>query len=446
MSKIVFPASVLPVPEDVRTQVKTMLFNYLWKGKRDKVKRSSVVSDVKNGGIKMLDIDAFFMSLKAAWVTKLINCEGKWSSLFHMVNEKLYFPSNYIWKITVRNIEDFPVLKCFPLFYQDVVLAFNFSKYIKPLEFVNRYDALNEPLWGNTYFKRGGKCLHFKNWLRKGIYYVKNIIGEDGKFLKDEAMFTILGNKGNTMGEIVTVKKHIFRLLKQLDLSSAKYTKIQEIPSLIFQNKRYHIINQKSKFFYNIIVNKKCSRSNMESIYARNFNFPNVKSTWDNIYLQKISSLKVNFLKDFNFKILNNILPSGYWLSKWNHNVNSKCDHCGETESVEHMLYSCIRIKEIWSLISFALNCNITWKNIVCGWPSYVIDNKILCYNLIISIVSNTIFRTNSKCKFDMRNYGTVNIKRNVCETIYYYISIQDDVNLTDLFIIFCDKILQLLL
>ena len=252
----------------------------------------------------MLDVDAFLMSLKAAWVSKLLNCNGKWSSLFQMINNRLKFPPNYIWKTTARQLKQFPILKCFPEFYQEVIFAFNHAKYIKPLEYVSKYDICNEPLWGNSHFKCASKCLYFKSWLNEGILYVKDILDDNGNIMSDGDFFRKIRNKANIYAEIMTIKKHVFKLVRHTDLSIARYTKTSNIPNLIFENKQVYISHQKSKFFYKILSIKNGARPNMESIHSRKWRIPN--HLWDNIYEQKIQALKVPILRSLtsNFLII----------------------------------------------------------------------------------------------------------------------------------------------
>jgi hypothetical protein len=41
-------------------------FKFIWNNKPDKVKRNTVVGKLGNGGLKMIDIQSYFMSLKAS--------------------------------------------------------------------------------------------------------------------------------------------------------------------------------------------------------------------------------------------------------------------------------------------------------------------------------------------------------------------------------------------
>ena len=64
LSQLIYSASILNVPEDVARTVKTKLFTFfLWKNKRDKIKRTGLYQDLERGGIRMVDIDITFKAL-----------------------------------------------------------------------------------------------------------------------------------------------------------------------------------------------------------------------------------------------------------------------------------------------------------------------------------------------------------------------------------------------
>ena len=65
-------------------EINDLLYKFLWDGKRDKIKRSEMIADYGDGGQKVLDIMAFNMSLKIAWIVKYISddCKSKWKTFW----------------------------------------------------------------------------------------------------------------------------------------------------------------------------------------------------------------------------------------------------------------------------------------------------------------------------------------------------------------------------
>ena len=105
-------------------------------------------------------------------------------------------------------------------------------------------------------------------------------------------------------------------------------------------------------------------------------------------------------------------------LSKWKLNISEVCEYCNILETTQHMLYECERIRNIWEEVSICLKCNISWKTIVCGFPNYDTSEKLYTVNLIVSIISRTIFRMNLYCKFENQNYRVINLKSAIIKTL----------------------------
>ena len=81
VSQIVYLLSSLPSPQKVVHEINSILYDFLWDSKGDKIKRTEIINDYDNkGGLKMIDIQSFHASLKTKWVKSYLNTEnkGKW--------------------------------------------------------------------------------------------------------------------------------------------------------------------------------------------------------------------------------------------------------------------------------------------------------------------------------------------------------------------------------
>ena len=57
ISQLTHLASVVTIPEHVIICIERLIFNFLWKGKGDKVlKRSAVINSMREGGLDMIDL------------------------------------------------------------------------------------------------------------------------------------------------------------------------------------------------------------------------------------------------------------------------------------------------------------------------------------------------------------------------------------------------------
>ena len=82
-SQLVYMLSPLPTNQQVLDEINNISYKFLWDGKGDKIKRSIMISDHENGGLRMLDLNSFNKALKLSWVRKYLNenNSGKWKLL-----------------------------------------------------------------------------------------------------------------------------------------------------------------------------------------------------------------------------------------------------------------------------------------------------------------------------------------------------------------------------
>ena len=84
--------SVLPSPsENFFKEFSNILKEFLWESGNDKIKLETLYKDLDEGGIQLLDIRAFDVTLKMKWMKFLIEKESNISSILmsrHFTNLK----------------------------------------------------------------------------------------------------------------------------------------------------------------------------------------------------------------------------------------------------------------------------------------------------------------------------------------------------------------------
>ena len=68
-----YVGSACVVPDKYMKGIDSKSCTFIWSNKHDKVKRCTVVVKLENGGLNMIDIQSYFISLKASWVSKLVS-------------------------------------------------------------------------------------------------------------------------------------------------------------------------------------------------------------------------------------------------------------------------------------------------------------------------------------------------------------------------------------
>ena len=85
VSQIVYALSSLPTPPDILKTIYSILYDFFWNGKGDKIKRMTMINGYAKGGLKMLDIQSFSESLKMKWIQGYLNEEIKGSGNFFLI-------------------------------------------------------------------------------------------------------------------------------------------------------------------------------------------------------------------------------------------------------------------------------------------------------------------------------------------------------------------------
>ena len=73
LSQLIYAASMLSVPETVIQQTQSKLFAFLWKNKRDKIKRQVLFSPLSKGGLSFPCFRTFIKALRLSWISRLLN-------------------------------------------------------------------------------------------------------------------------------------------------------------------------------------------------------------------------------------------------------------------------------------------------------------------------------------------------------------------------------------
>jgi hypothetical protein len=58
------------VPDKYRKEIESKCSKFLWNGRPDKVKRNTMIGNFEMGGLHMIDIESYFASLRASWVSR----------------------------------------------------------------------------------------------------------------------------------------------------------------------------------------------------------------------------------------------------------------------------------------------------------------------------------------------------------------------------------------
>ena len=172
LSKVTHVLQALPSPPThFLKQLEAMIIEFIWRKKRLEIEKETLYLNYENGGLNMVALIKFDMSLKATWVRKLHTESNEWSMFAKECNI-----DRLIW--TGENFHQEMYLSCHNPFWKSV--AYAYKNWYKILRAKIEIEPRNQPLWGNTRIK-----IPFNNELFKAnVIYVKDLYNHTGTPLK----------------------------------------------------------------------------------------------------------------------------------------------------------------------------------------------------------------------------------------------------------------------
>ena len=170
LPKLIYPLTVLNnPPEHIINKIKTEIFKFIWESKPDKIKRSIIMQDYKNGGLRLINVDYFIEALKAGWVRRILDEQnnGIWKEFYleklNAYGGKLIFESNL-------HVQDCSQIAKNNMFLRDILAGgckINTSETTRVIH--------KEIIWNNSQIKCNNKVLFYLDWFEKGIKFIEHI-------------------------------------------------------------------------------------------------------------------------------------------------------------------------------------------------------------------------------------------------------------------------------
>lgn len=68
LPQVQFLFSMITIPDITSKQLDNIFFKYLWDNKPAKIKRSTIIAPVEQGGLAMIDINEIHAAAKCSWI------------------------------------------------------------------------------------------------------------------------------------------------------------------------------------------------------------------------------------------------------------------------------------------------------------------------------------------------------------------------------------------
>ena len=337
LSQLLYNMNMVVTPEYVLEEVETCIYDFLWKGKKDKIKRVCMTNDFSKGGIRVTDIRSKLTALKASWVTKLANENfARWKLIpccyfNNFGKDHLIFKMNFDQKCQFPYMDNSKI----SLFYKEVVLSWHTTNIVNCPP-TNVFQIKNEIIWGNRYLLNNNKTLYMKRWIDADITHIGDLCDINGfitlQYLKEKL------KTANVIHEYKLVLDSI--PIRWRDCIKQTVDPNWQKDNLLFtwNNNKYiyrDLKNITCKYIYSFLTDKKAKQASSEQSWNLYFQ---TNVDWSSVWIYQTTNLTGHMcLVEFNFKLLHNILPSGTLLHKWKLSHSGLCIVCKTPDDYEHM-------------------------------------------------------------------------------------------------------------
>jgi hypothetical protein len=398
ISQMIYLCTVLYTPQDIIDKYNKLITEFIWDKKPAKIKYTSLINNIDNGGLKLQDLDTKIKSLKLKWIKQILDetYSVPWKAYLqtHFKKVKLHKLITYN-----TNINDFPSMK--DGFYNEM---FKMWTKIHDNEVNNAEDICREVIWYNKHIKENLARKKYNEWEQK-IKFIQDLLNNQGQLANSKELET----KHNIPIDIMTlnsllstIPKKWKRLIKE-DTNVNNYYVFPECKIIINKIKR-SIDDVTTKELYSELIKGKALRPTSETKWQSEVGLNFDEDIWAIIYKLSYKVSRDTNIRAFHYKVTHRILASQKQLSIWKIKQTSICEHCkDEIEDIEHMLVACPDTLIFWNAVfewwkaSFSTFIQTDTYDIIFGMLNENDDDFITQYNYILLHGCHYIYKCKKK-------------------------------------------------
>ena len=342
--QLVYSMSILDVPLTCIPTINTTIFQFIWKKKKDKIKRQVMYQNYDKGGIRVPNADVMAKSLTLAWISRLLSNHEEWSQVWKAIPNHffdMYGGLNFL----LRCNYDSRFLKQtgMPQFYQVMLQCFH--------ELKSSYETdLGQDLvlFNNKEILIDRKTFFYKSWFQKGILRVHDLLTNNGAFLSHSEFTTKYNLKCNFLQYLQVVSAIPRRLVEKAKLNlDPKFNLPDDTFFQLSSSININLLKWKSRDYYWLFINKDNPELKAPKKWARDLQSNEIELTGYFKHLRNIC--KENNLREFYFKFLHRIIVTRKELCLYGIESDSACVYCQEPDSIGHSFIHCRWSKEFFT-------------------------------------------------------------------------------------------------
>ena len=347
LSQFTYTASSISVPEKVIKMVNKLIFRFMWRNKKERLRRVVLMNPINNGGMKVPDFQTMLNASRIKWVSKIQDrADAAWKNIL----------ADYLAKCGIRlelllfsnfSMKSLGLNTCvLPCFYKELLQLWSEVGNVTQVE-KQRF------LWYNREICVNKRSLYYEDLFAAGAWYINDLYEQDGTPVTFEKWVSRGVNKHSLIKWMGLIKKTTHMRVNRVNNN---YDEALEL-ALLSKGALSHL---NSKLIYEEMLAKKIGHTVCIPRIAKYVDTENVD--WKEIYIRANKAPRDTKTKEFQYKFLHDLLSNRYWLCKWNLSDNEFCTHCGNgnsnVETIQHMFWDCESMTNFWRQFEDFLRLN----------------------------------------------------------------------------------------
>ena len=348
ISKIIHIAYLSDIPTYVLDSLKKIQNEFIWSGKRAKIKHHTLCNSYETGGLQSVDIETKMNALHIAWIKRLFDPKPQqWKTIPLFYLNQIFGEHTFHPAFSAKRDA---ILKPLPLFYRNIVALWKNCS-TPPL---TADCILSQCFWHNEYIKIDNSTFIFKEFELAGLNYLYQIINPNGSIkpwieIRDTyALNNRLHFKYLQLSNAIPLA---WRLIQPDDALNVP----NPMKGLIQSTRILPLSELTSKRIYYLIIRKRNHTPTSQASYTARF--PELQENdWIRIYTLPRKTTKDTYTRVFQYRILNNVLFLNEKLFQFGLADTNLCSFCRNSpENLMHLYTICPSTTQLWVDLKQAL-------------------------------------------------------------------------------------------
>ncbi|XP_033756945.1 uncharacterized protein LOC117339468 isoform X1 [Pecten maximus] len=284
----------------------------------------------------MFNIEYFIKALKLSWVQRILKSNGACKAIFESIigcniNSIFKFGKEFLNKKAnvIKNI-----------FWKEVL-----SDLYIFLNCVDEDDNIYQHLWYNNNIKVDSKPIYFKRWADRDIFYVYDLLDENGSLIQSYDIFCAKHNFYPPITQFDGLHNAIRATWYAIQNRHHTFS-LPHCPIHI-----YYILTNKQRgpSVYNLFIKNLKTNNKYITKWSEELNLVEGTVWWKKINIIPFKSTIDCKLRWFQYRIIHRIISTNKYLHMINLKDSPLCTFCNRhTETIVHIFWECRLVAIFW--------------------------------------------------------------------------------------------------